>query len=173
MELQVAQARQMAGIALRALGVIPKNTPRSYHDGATTPLHVPVPEIPRANGGLGASLNAALDAGASEAIAKAAPTLAPTPAGFEPGLMEDSWGRSLTAEEVEDFLDEMVRPGLNADGGDIRLIKIENNDVFVKLVGACSTCPSSVMTMKMGVERLMQDEFPDMGELIDIGAGEF
>ena len=51
---------------------------------------------------------------------------------------------------------DMVRPALQGDGGDITLIKIENNDIYVRLVGACNTCPSSIMTMKMGVEALLR-----------------
>jgi Fe-S cluster biogenesis protein NfuA len=62
----------------------------------------------------------------------------------------------------------MVRPALNADGGDITLVKIEHGNVYVRLVGACSSCPSSIMTLRMGVERLLQDEFPDMGDLIQV-----
>ncbi|HCH66256.1 MAG: hypothetical protein CL927_09315 [Deltaproteobacteria bacterium] len=60
----------------------------------------------------------------------------------------------------------MVRPALQGDGGDITLIKVEENDVHVRLTGACSTCPSSIMTMKMGVEALLREEFPHMRELI-------
>ena len=48
------------------------------------------------------------------------------------------------------------------------MIKIEDNDIYVKLVGACSTCPSSVMTMKMGVEALLREEFPAMRDLIQV-----
>jgi len=54
------------------------------------------------------------------------------------------------------------------DGGDITLIKVEEGDVYVELVGACSSCPSSVMTMKLGVERLLEDELPGFRSLIDI-----
>ncbi|MCB9682745.1 MAG: NifU family protein [Alphaproteobacteria bacterium] len=82
--------------------------------------------------------------------------------------MEDLVGLALTPENVEAVLDELVRPALNADGGDITLVAIEGSDVHVRLVGACNTCPSSVMTMKMGVERLLQEEFPDMGDLIQV-----
>ena len=82
--------------------------------------------------------------------------------------MDELLGMELNRENVEEVLDEMVRPALNADGGDISLIKIEDKDIYVRLVGACSTCPSSIMTMKMGVERLLQEEFPDMGELIQV-----
>jgi Fe-S cluster biogenesis protein NfuA len=79
-------------------------------------------------------------------------------------------GRPLTVQNVEEALDDLVRPALNADGGDIALVKIEDNDIYVRLVGACASCPSSIMTMRMGVERLLQDEFPDMGELISVDA---
>lgn len=84
------------------------------------------------------------------------------------GLTED--GLALTTENVQEILDDYVRPGLQSDGGDITLIKIENNDIFVQLVGACSTCPSSIATMKMGVEMLLKEEFPSLNEVIDVTA---
>ena len=74
-------------------------------------------------------------------------------------------------EAVQEILDEMVRPALQGDGGDISLIKIESNDIYVRLVGACNTCPSAVMTMKMGVEALLREEFPAMRELIQVDPG--
>ena len=77
-------------------------------------------------------------------------------------------GLELTLENVQEILDDYVRPGLQSDGGDITLIKIEDNNIYVQLVGACSTCPSSIMTMKMGVEALLREEFPSLNELIDI-----
>lgn len=81
---------------------------------------------------------------------------------------EDIVGQPLNMEAVQEILDDMVRPALQSDGGDISLIKIEENNIYVELVGACSTCPSSIMTMKMGVEALLKEEFPSMNELIDI-----
>lgn len=80
----------------------------------------------------------------------------------------DVVGPALTMEALEEIMDEMVRPALQGDGGDITLVKVENNDVYVKLVGSCKTCPSSVMTMKMGVEALLKEEFPQMGNLIQV-----
>ena len=108
------------------------------------------------------------------------PTSAPEPVGSADvaevssdaeGIASDE-GLPLTIENVQEVFDDYIRPGLQSDGGDITLIKIEDNDIYVKLVGACSTCPSSVMTMKMGVEALLQEEFPSMRELIDITAEE-
>ena len=76
-------------------------------------------------------------------------------------------GMDLTIENVEEIIDEYIRPGVAADGGDIQLIKIEDNDVYVRLTGACQSCSSAIMTMKMGVEALLREEFPAMRELID------
>ena len=76
-----------------------------------------------------------------------------------PAAVQTEEGRPLTPEEVQEVLDEDVRPALQMDGGDIQLVKIEDNNIYVRLVGACSTCPSSVMTMRMGVENLLREEF--------------
>ena len=78
---------------------------------------------------------------------------------------------SFTMDDVQEILDDMVRPALQGDGGDITLIRIEDNDIYVRLVGACNTCPSAVMTMKMGVEALLREEFPAMRELIQLDPG--
>jgi len=91
-----------------------------------------------------------------------------SPDAIAPDEMDDTAGLPLTMEAVQELFDEMVRPALQGDGGDISLIRIENNNVYVKLVGACSTCPSSIMTMKMGVEALLKEEFPTMNDLVDV-----
>ena len=77
-------------------------------------------------------------------------------------------GRDLTPENVQEVLDDDVRPALQMDGGDIELVKVEDDNIYVRLVGACSTCPSSVMTMRMGVENLLREEFPSLKELIEV-----
>lgn len=153
---------------LSALGLYDRSRNVPYAAGAAVPDHIPVPRIPRPVPVTGPLSSAALDAAADEALAPRASGQSATPAGYEPGLMEDLVGLALTPENVEAVLDELVRPALNADGGDITLVAIEGSDVHVRLVGACNTCPSSVMTMKMGVERLLQEEFPDMGDLIQV-----
>jgi len=74
----------------------------------------------------------------------------------------------LTVPQVTALFEDMVRPALQSDGGDIELIKVEDNNVHVRLVGACSTCPSSTVTMKMGIERLLIEEFPQFRQLIQV-----
>ena len=76
-------------------------------------------------------------------------------------------GMELTMENVEEVIDDFIRPGVQADGGNIELIKIEHNDVYVRLTGACQSCSSAIMTMKMGVEALLREEFPSMRALSD------
>jgi Fe-S cluster biogenesis protein NfuA len=75
---------------------------------------------------------------------------------------------AFSYDQVQALLDDMVRPALQGDGGDITLIKVEDNNIYVKLVGSCSSCPSSIMTMKMGVEALLKEEFPMMNELVQV-----
>lgn len=67
----------------------------------------------------------------------------------------------LTAENVENVLDE-IRPYLIADGGNVALHEIDGNVVRLKLQGACGSCPSSVMTMKMGIERRLMEKIPEI-----------
>ena len=64
-------------------------------------------------------------------------------------------------EQVEAVLDK-IRPMLMMDGGNIELVDVKDQEVFVHLVGACGMCPSSTMTMKMGVERAIKEAIPDI-----------
>ncbi len=66
-------------------------------------------------------------------------------------------------EKVEEVLNE-IRPALQADGGDIELVGVneETGVVTVKLVGACAGCPMSQMTLQMGVERVIKSRVPEV-----------
>ncbi|MFQ5842984.1 MAG: NifU family protein [Thermodesulfobacteriota bacterium] len=64
-------------------------------------------------------------------------------------------------ENVERAL-QKIRPALQADGGDIELIDIQEGVVKVKLTGACGGCPMSQMTLKQGVERVLKQEVPEV-----------
>ncbi|XP_057251062.1 nifU-like protein 2, chloroplastic isoform X1 [Beta vulgaris subsp. vulgaris] len=67
----------------------------------------------------------------------------------------------LTEENVETVLDE-VRPYLMADGGNVAIHEIDGNVVRLKLQGACGSCPSSVTTMKLGIERRLMEKIPEI-----------
>lgn len=71
---------------------------------------------------------------------------------------------ALTPENVEQVLDEM-RPYLMADGGNVELVDIEGPIVKLRLQGACGSCPSSTMTLKMGIERRLREVIPEIAEV--------
>ncbi len=70
---------------------------------------------------------------------------------------------------------EVIRPALQADGGDIVLhtVNEETGVVEVELTGACVGCPASTQTLKAGIERIMRDRVDGVTEVIDIAAQEF
>jgi Fe-S cluster biogenesis protein NfuA len=71
--------------------------------------------------------------------------------------------RAELLERIERVLDEQVRPGLRADGGDIVLVSIDpDNIVQVRLMGACQGCSSSVVTMSMRVEATIKAQIPEI-----------
>lgn len=71
----------------------------------------------------------------------------------------------LTLENVEKVLDEL-RPYLMSDGGNVRVAAIDGPVVRLELEGACGTCPSSTMTMKMGLERRLKEVIPEISEVV-------
>lgn len=70
-------------------------------------------------------------------------------------------------ERVQKALDK-IRPSLQADGGDVKLISVSGDIVKVQLTGACGGCPFSQMTLKMGIERALKEEVPEVKEVIAI-----
>jgi Fe-S cluster biogenesis protein NfuA len=64
--------------------------------------------------------------------------------------------------KVEKVLDE-VRPGLQADGGDVELIEVTDDGIVkVKLTGACAGCPMSTLTLKMAIEKRLKEKIPEV-----------
>ena len=84
--------------------------------------------------------------------------------GFPPSA-DDEEELPLTEANVEKVLDEM-RPYLQSDGGDVKISEIDGPVVRLELVGACGTCPSSSMTMKMGLERKLKERIPEIAEVV-------
>jgi Fe-S cluster biogenesis protein NfuA len=70
-------------------------------------------------------------------------------------------GEDKMKEKVEKAL-EMIRPALQADGGTIELVDVVDGVVKVRLTGACGSCPMSQMTLKMGVERALKQQVPEV-----------
>jgi Fe-S cluster biogenesis protein NfuA len=73
----------------------------------------------------------------------------------------------MTNENVKAVLDQ-IRPALQADGGDVELVGVNDGIVSVRLTGACGGCPMSTMTLKMGIERLLRQKLPEVKEVVSI-----
>ena len=71
-------------------------------------------------------------------------------------------------EQVQEVL-ELIRPALQADGGDVELVDVSDEGIVsVKLTGACGSCPMSTMTLKMGIERNLMEQIPEVKEVVQV-----
>ena len=61
---------------------------------------------------------------------------------------------------------DYIRPAVQADGGDLKLAKIENGVVNIEMLGACQGCPLSIATLKSGIERIIKEKVPGVLEVI-------
>ena len=71
---------------------------------------------------------------------------------------------ALTKDNVDMVLDEL-RPYLMADGGNVEIVELDGPVVRLRLQGACGSCPSSTMTLKMGIERRLRERIPEIAEV--------
>ena len=84
-------------------------------------------------------------------------------------MSEQAQGNADITQRVQGVIDQ-IRPLLQADGGDIELVSVDESTgvVSVRLRGACSGCPGAAMTLKMGVERHMRERVPEVSEVVAV-----
>jgi Fe-S cluster biogenesis protein NfuA len=70
-------------------------------------------------------------------------------------------------EQVQEVLD-IIRPSLQADGGDVELVDVKDGIVSVRLKGACAGCPMSTMTLKRGIERFLKEKLSNVKEVVAV-----
>ena len=68
-------------------------------------------------------------------------------------------------KKITDLLDTRVRPAVAQDGGDITFQSFQEGVVYLHMQGACAGCPSSTMTLKMGIENLLKHYIPEVTEV--------
>ncbi len=66
-----------------------------------------------------------------------------------------------TEAKVKAVLDE-IRPYIQMDGGDVEFVEMKDKVVYLRMMGACHGCPSALMTLKMGIERRIQQQVPEI-----------
>ncbi len=84
-------------------------------------------------------------------------------------MTEETKSSGSISERVEGVIDQ-IRPLLQADGGDIKVVQIdeETGVVSVRLEGACKGCPGAAMTLRMGVERQLKERIPEVTEVVAV-----
>ena len=70
-------------------------------------------------------------------------------------------------DKVEEVLDK-IRPPIMLDGGNVELVDVNDGVVKVKLTGACSGCAMATLTLKMGIERILKQEIPEVKEVVSV-----
>lgn len=70
--------------------------------------------------------------------------------------------------QIEKLFDEKIRPALAQHGGNVEVVDIDNDVLFVKLVGGCQGCSSSKATLKGGIEQVVKKNFPEILDIVDL-----
>jgi NFU1 iron-sulfur cluster scaffold homolog, mitochondrial len=71
-------------------------------------------------------------------------------------------------KKVQEVLDTQINPNVAGHGGFVDLINIENNNVYVRLGGGCQGCGAADVTLKMGIERMIREAVPTIGQVLDV-----
>jgi Fe-S cluster biogenesis protein NfuA len=71
-------------------------------------------------------------------------------------------------ERVQRILDEQINPSIAAHGGFVELLDVENNNVYLRMGGGCQGCGAADITLRMGIERLLREEIPQIYQVLDV-----
>ena len=71
-------------------------------------------------------------------------------------------------QHLEKLFDEHIRAALAAHGGNVEIVDIDNDRLYLKLSGGCQGCSSSTATLKDGIEKLVKEKFPEIVEVVDL-----
>jgi len=86
-------------------------------------------------------------------------------------MPEVAEGDRLPSEQmrtkVQQVLDEMINPGVAAHGGFVELLDVQDDNVFIRMGGGCQGCGAADVTLKMGIERLIREQVPQVREILD------
>jgi len=74
----------------------------------------------------------------------------------------------VVREKVQRLLNDQINPGVASHGGFVELIDVQNNNVYLRMGGGCQGCGAADITLKMGIERLIRDEVPQIYQVLDV-----
>ena len=70
--------------------------------------------------------------------------------------------------KIKELIAERIQPAVAQDGGDVEFVSFENGVVSVRMFGACTGCPSSTVTLKMGIESMLRHFVPEVTEVVSV-----
>ena len=94
-----------------------------------------------------------------------------TPKPYRPAITTREGTPGLTgplADRVQTVLDELVNPRIAAHGGAVELVDVSDDTIYVRMSGGCQGCSASAATLRMGVERMVKEEVPEVREVVDL-----
>ena len=81
---------------------------------------------------------------------------------------DSSADENVIEKRIRQILDEEIRPAVAMDGGDVTFYSFHEGILTLNLQGACSSCPSAVLTLKMGIENRLREEIPEIKEVVQV-----
>lgn len=101
----------------------------------------------------------------AEGFAVTDPNARPAPVEREPSELRIS---GPLADRVQQVIDEVINPGIAAHGGFVELVDVSEDSMYIRMGGGCQGCAASQATLRMGIERMMKEQVPEIEHIIDV-----
>jgi Fe/S biogenesis protein NfuA len=72
------------------------------------------------------------------------------------------------AERVQEVIDEVINPGIAAHGGFVELVDVSDDTLYIRMGGGCQGCSASQATLRMGIERMIREQVPEIEDIVDV-----
>ncbi|HEX5520309.1 MAG TPA: NifU family protein [Longimicrobiaceae bacterium] len=72
------------------------------------------------------------------------------------------------AERVQAVIDELINPRIASHGGSVEMVDVSDDTLYLRMLGGCQGCAASAATLRMGIERMVQEEIPEIREIVDV-----
>jgi Fe/S biogenesis protein NfuA len=72
------------------------------------------------------------------------------------------------AERVQQVIDEVINPGIAAHGGYVELVDVSDDTLYIRMGGGCQGCAASAATLRMGIERMVREQVPELVNIVDV-----
>jgi Fe/S biogenesis protein NfuA len=72
------------------------------------------------------------------------------------------------ADRVRQVIDERINPGIAMHGGHVTLVEVREDAAYLEMSGGCQGCGMAAVTLKQGIERMLREEVPEIGEIVDV-----